>query len=156
MYRGDSKTVRRIRSNSSTHLGVVVTLSDPSNPFSDGYDFVDVLVTVEATNLTAQGWVRSVEGDSSFALHRFLAELADDWKGETPDRSWESIEHELKVRCARDGLGHVSLTFTLRGSHLFDAWTAEVTVNVEAGEEMVRFARDVSRLLGRGALRNQQ
>jgi hypothetical protein len=55
-------------------------------------------------------------------LHRFLAELADDWKGETPGRSWESIEHELKVRCAGDGLGHVFLTFTLRGNHRFDAW----------------------------------
>jgi hypothetical protein len=127
--------------------GGAVTFGSATDPFSDGFGFVDVLVTIEAEGLSAQAWVRTIEDDTPLSLRRFLFELADDWKGTEASRTWESVEHQLKIRCHRGRLGDVTLIFTLRGSHRADSWLAEASVTVEAGEEMAKLARDVEQLL---------
>jgi hypothetical protein len=128
--------------------GATVIIGDGVEPFRDGYDFVDFLVSIEADGLIAKAPVRSVEGSSPRSLHRFLRELADDWKGEQPDRTWDAIEHGLTIETHRDSLGHVLLTFSLRASYQVDAWMARATVDLNAGEEMATLAREVEPLLG--------
>jgi hypothetical protein len=41
-------------------------------------------------------------------------ELADEWNGIQPDRSWEAIEHGLSIDAHRGPLGRVLLIFSLR------------------------------------------
>ena len=62
--------------------GASVVIGDGVDPYSDGYDFVDFPVAIVAVCLSAKTLVRSMEGDSPTSLHRFLRELADDWKGQ--------------------------------------------------------------------------
>jgi hypothetical protein len=116
--------------------------------FSDGYDFVDFLVSVSGDGLAARSVVRSVEGASPQSLRAFFRELAADWKGTQGDRTWESIEHDLTIKASRDPLGHVILGFTLRESFLADAWQVRVIVCLEAGEEMAHAAVGMERVLG--------
>ena len=125
-----------------------MTIGDGVAPFRDGYDFVDFPVSIVAESLSAKTVVRSAEGPNPTSLHRFLRELADDWKGTQPDRTWDAIEHDLSIDAHRDSLGHVLLTFSLRQSYQPDAWLVKVVVRVDAGEEMVTLAREVERLLG--------
>ena len=96
----------------------------------------------------AISWVRSVEGESPMSLRAFLRALADDWKGDDGDQTWESIEHDLTIKAKRT-LGHVVLTFTFRRENYQpNAWAATAVVSVEAGEEMSRLASAVDDLLG--------
>ena len=125
-----------------------MVIGDAVQPFRDGYDFVDFPVSIVAAGLSAKTLVRSAEGASPTSLHRFLRELADDWKGAQPHRSWEAIEHGLSIDAHREPLGHVLLTFSLRESYRRDAWLVRVTVHLHAGEEMATLAREVERLLG--------
>ena len=125
-----------------------LVIGDGVQPFRDGYDFVDFPVSIVAAGLSAKTLVRSAEGASPTSLHRFLRELADDWKGTQPHRSWEAIEHGLSIDAHREPLGHVLLTFSLRESYRRDAWLVRVTVQLDAGEEMATLAREVERLLG--------
>jgi hypothetical protein len=126
-----------------------VTLSlGESQSWSDGYDFVDFLVTISGDELTATSLVRSVEGSSPQGLRTLFRELATDWKGTQGDRTWESIEHDLTIEASRDPLGHLRLAFTLRENVLPDAWQVRVVVRLEAGKEMSRAAVGVERLLG--------
>ncbi len=128
--------------------GVTVIIGDGVAPFRDGYDFVDFRVSIVARGMRADALVRSAEGASPKSLHRFLRELAEDWKGAQPDSSWEAIEHGLSIDAHREPLGHVLLTFSLRESYRHDAWLVRVTVQLDAGEEMATLAREVERLLG--------
>jgi hypothetical protein len=126
--------------------GAVVTIGKRSDSFHDGYDFVDFPLTISADGLSAMSSVRSVEGSSPMSLRRFLRALADDWRGEQGEQTWESIEHDLTIE-ARRRPGYVDLGFILRESYRTDAWTVRAVVAVEAGEEMARVARVVEVLL---------
>ena len=56
---------------------------------------------------------RGRKSDESASVFRALA---DDWKGDDGDQTWESIEHDLTIKAKRT-LGHVVLTFTLRENY---------------------------------------
>jgi Family of unknown function (DUF6228) len=127
--------------------GATVIIGNGVDPYSDGYDFVDFSVSIAAEGLSATTQVRSIEGDSPLGLHRFLRELADDWKGAKPVRRWEAIEHGLTIDVHRDPLGHVVMAFSLRENYQPDAWLARATVQLDAGEELALLAREVERLL---------
>ncbi len=127
--------------------GSAVSIGNGTDPFRDGYDFVDFPVTIAADGLNAISSVRSIEGESPLSLRLFLRALADDWNGDNGDQRWESIEHDLTIDAKRT-LGNVVLTFTLRESYRPNSWSATAVVSVEAGEEMSRLASAVEDLLG--------
>ena len=81
------------------------------------------------------------------SLRVSLKALADDWKADNGDQTWESVVHDLVVEAKRTR-GHVALRFTLRESYRPDAWSATAVVAIEAGEEMSQLARAVDGLLG--------
>ncbi len=128
--------------------GATVIIGDPVRRLRDGYDFVDFPVSIIADGLVAKTLVRSVEGESPTSLHRFLREVADDWKGVRTRRNWEAIEHDLTINVDRDSLGHALLTFSLRESYRPHSWLACATVQLDAGQEMASLALDIERLLG--------
>jgi hypothetical protein len=117
--------------------GPIVTIGEVSEPWHDGYDFVDFKVSI------------SDEGPGPGGLKRFSRELATDYRGLKGDRAWESIEHGLKLGAKRDSLGHVLLIFVLNKNPYPDAWQVRVTVQLEPGEEITHAAAAVERLLGR-------
>ncbi len=125
--------------------GGTVTIGDDVVPSVDGDGFFDLAVAIEAPGLSAEAFVRFVDG----SLARFLRRLADDWKGEEPASTWEAGEGGLRIAARRDPLGHVLLTFSLRQAHPNDAWAAELTLQLEAGEEMDELARRAEAVFGR-------
>jgi hypothetical protein len=129
-------------------LGSSITFRAGSEPFHDGYDFVDFPVSVSADGLAASTVVRSVEGPSPLALRLFMADIASEWKGLPEQRTWESIEHDLSIRARSDVAGHLVFTFILHENYQVSAWSASVTVNVEPGEEMSQVAAAIAHLLG--------
>lgn len=126
--------------------GVTLIIGDGVRPFRDGYDFVDFRVSIVAAGLRRMPSFDQPRVQAT-SLHRYLRELADDWKGTQADPSWEAIELGLSIDAHREPLGHVLLTFSLRELRS-DAWLVRVTVQLDAGEEMATLAREVERLLG--------
>ena len=114
----------------------------------DGYEYISLWISVEADGLRATSLVCTIEGGTGpYCLTQFVRELADDWRGEQGERTFNSFRHEFSITATRDALGHVLLLFALRQSDLPDAWEAQVNVEVDAGEAMARFARDIQKLL---------
>ena len=68
-------------------------------------------------------------------------------EGAVPRRRWEWIEHDMGIEADRDSLGHVVLTVWLRENYRADAWRAQATFEVDAGEQVADLARAVARLL---------
>ncbi|WP_319461062.1 DUF6228 family protein [Micromonospora sp. RTP1Z1] len=123
----------------------------PQDPYGDGY------VYTIATELHEQGMTAStvakIDGlyaDLATTLSGFVQGLAADWHGWNGVRTWTSMERELAIDARHDGRGYVSLGVTLRapGLDLEDtAWSARAVYVLEAGEEMTRFAGDLTHLL---------
>src|SRR5215467_15086934 len=55
----------------------------------------------------------------------FFAELAENWKGWTGEKTMESLEHHLKLTATADSLGHVSLVVQLRDVLPGSDWRAQ-------------------------------
>lgn len=78
----------------------------------------------------------------------FFEEMERDWRGWDGDRTWESLEGDLRIE-ARHEHGHVQLRVTLR--HLVagwdrSGWSATVGLSVDPGEELSDIIRDVRTL----------
>jgi hypothetical protein len=75
----------------------------------------------------------------------FLRELASDWRGWHGERTYESLEHDLRLTATHDG--HVHLGVKLRQTSLPDGWSATAIIQLEPGEEMSRAAEEVAAVL---------
>lgn len=78
-------------------------------------------------------------------LAEFFRRLADDWRGWPGERTYESLEHDLRLTATHDG--HVRLAVQLSQSGLPDGWSASGVFRVDPGEEMTRAAEDLADLL---------
>jgi len=71
----------------------------------------------------------------SLGLGEFFASIANDWRGWTGEKTWESVEDELALRATHDGLGHVTVVAELRRT--FDPpareWLVRGALQLEAG-----------------------
>ena len=75
----------------------------------------------------------------------FLNEMASDWRGWQGERTYESLEHDLRLTAMHDG--HIQLVVQLRETSAADGWSATGPVHLDPGEEMTRAAQDVAALL---------
>jgi Family of unknown function (DUF6228) len=75
----------------------------------------------------------------------FFRGLAADWRGWVGERTYESLERDLRLTATHDG--HVRLAVQLRQSSIPDGWSASALVRLDPGEEMSRAARDIADLL---------
>ncbi|RKS06568.1 hypothetical protein DFP74_2206 [Nocardiopsis sp. Huas11] len=90
------------------------------------------------------------EGRTSENLREFLVALAQDWRGWQGARSWTSMGQEMTVEAHHNGRSRVSLEITLRRAdlhHTPDAWSAQLFLTVEAGEELRRIGDAAQRFL---------
>jgi hypothetical protein len=78
----------------------------------------------------------------------FFEEMEGDWRGWGGDRTWESLEGDLRIG-ARHEHGHVQLTVRLSHSVADwgrSGWSATADVTVDPGEQLSQIARDLSAL----------
>jgi Family of unknown function (DUF6228) len=76
-------------------------------------------------------------------LVAFFRALASDWRGWQEERTYESLDHDLRLTATHDG--HVDLTAQLRKEP--DEWSVTTAFRLDPGEEMTRAAEDVAALL---------
>jgi hypothetical protein len=81
---------------------------------------------------------------SGFAdLADFMDTLAEDWRGWSLVRRWESLGGTVQLAARHDG--QVRIAVLLRAEYP-DDWRAGGTIVLEAGEQLSRAARDVREL----------
>ncbi|MFF2620557.1 DUF6228 family protein [Oerskovia jenensis] len=79
-------------------------------------------------------------------LSAFLYGLYDEFRGWTGERTWESLEDELRVAARHDG--HVHLRWEVTNSpYGDDSWSFSTTTHHGAGEDVRRLAEAFHALL---------
>jgi hypothetical protein len=108
-------------------------------------EILSVVVRLRVPGLDAsrQIWAHYATGFDE--LVAFFNGLAADWRGWQGERTYESLEHDLRLTAAHDG--HVHLLVQLPQTALLDEWSATGVVQLDPGEEMTRAAEDVAALL---------
>ncbi len=117
-----------------------VRLSDPT---SEGDDLWSFRIQMLGPGLAADGGTQTLGGH----LIEFLQRLAEMWSGWEGVQAWIGIDENLRIEASRDRAGHVFLRIAMDESLLPPRWTAEVTIRLDAGEDMKRLARDVEHFL---------
>jgi hypothetical protein len=120
-----------------------LVLSDPCDPYQDGY-VLSFRAELTAAGLTAASGVVVSQGHD---LDAFFDRLAASWRGWQGEQVWEALEHQMSIAATHDGTGHVRLRVTLRQGWLPDAWEASATFIVDAGEELRGLASKIARFL---------
>ncbi|GAB1065384.1 DUF6228 family protein [Shewanella algae] len=64
----------------------------------------------------------------------FFEELARQWQGWQGEQSWAAIEGEYSLVATTDACGHLLLTVSLLAKGGFPAWSAEVSLAIDAGQ----------------------
>lgn len=126
------------------HGDEYATISNAAPPSgTDPYEGGSFDVSLRAPGLTV---TQSVFIFGFSGLAAYFADLAEAWRGWTGSKVWDSPEHHLTIEATSDGGSHVELTLIVRNGAMF-TWTCSIRVQVEAGEEMARIARDIEYLL---------
>lgn len=109
--------------------------------FPDEYG-VGFAVDARADGLHAQlGHVEARVWDDPW-LPDFIARLADDYRGWTDERTWQT--NHLSISAGFHSGGHVALTWHLRRwLTRADTWQVSITTWLEAGEQMRGLAADL-------------
>ncbi|MBQ1049292.1 hypothetical protein KBX50_12575 [Micromonospora sp. C51] len=107
---------------------------------------LDLRCEVDDAGVNAATLVRTLDGDGIVAWTDSLAESFYGWDGV---RSWQSLEHELRIDATHDGRGLVSLRFVIRGPQGYEAeaWEASVVVTLDSGEDMRRLVAELTSLI---------
>jgi hypothetical protein len=108
-------------------------------------EILSVVVRLRVPGLDAgrRVWAHYAKGFSD--LVAFFHGLAADWRGWQGERTYESLEHDLRLTAIHDG--HVRLLVQLPETAGLDEWSATGVVQLDPGEEMTRAAEDVAALL---------
>ncbi|MFI9504616.1 DUF6228 family protein [Nocardia sp. NPDC052566] len=136
---------------SDRDLGSRVRLWHRTMPYNDGMPHDDAFVAMCA-ELSANGMTATVNGllldvVGGRSLPHFLDSLVNDFAGWDGIRSWESLDHELRID-AQHVHRRIRLDWILtRQSGQQTAWTATTTIKVEAGEQLRQLTAAVHRFL---------
>jgi len=108
----------------------------------------DFCIEIQNYSMEASACIRSIQGEAAPGLTDFVNGLATDWKGWEGERVWrsETREEQLTLSAHSGATGTIALTFTLAEPDL--GWTASTQVFMSAGEDLRRFADDLTDLLG--------
>jgi hypothetical protein len=90
-------------------------------------------VRIISLELTAEA--RIMHPRTSPMPDQLFAEMARQWAGWSGELTWESLEHDLALRCTRDRFGHVTIRVELGSDPLEErGWTLRIPIVVEAGQ----------------------
>jgi hypothetical protein len=104
-----------------------------------------VVVRLRVPGLDASRLVSAHYATGFDELVAFFNGLAADWRGWQGERTYESLEHDLRLTAVHDG--HVRLLVQLQETAGRDECSATGVVQLDPGEEMTRAAEDVAVLL---------
>jgi hypothetical protein len=122
-----------------------VRLWNRVDPWDDGSIQICVEVGADDMRAVAHGVTVAIRGDTLTPFFDHLVEHFTGWEGVL---SWRSLEPGLEIDAVFCSGGHVELTWTVGPwRQPPSTWKGSVLVTVEAGEQMRRFAGDVSRFL---------
>jgi hypothetical protein len=107
--------------------------------------FRSVVVRLRVPGLDASRRVWAHYATGFDELVAFFNGLAADLRGWQGERTYESLEHDLRLTAIHDG--HVRLLVELQETAGLDEWSATGVVQLDPGEEMTRAAEDVAALL---------
>lgn len=95
---------------------------------SDGAEYYRL--TLKAENMTASSKVYAFDpfGESCW---RYFADLADNWRGWTGTKLWNSLEGELKIFSESDALGHITMKIVLES---YGSWKTQIIICFDAGQ----------------------
>ena len=102
-------------------------------------------VTIMERNLSATKVVYGAYSDGFDRLAEFFTGLARDWRGWEGERTYESLEHQLRIVATHDG--HVHLKVRLWQSTDPNGWSVETRLTLEPGEELARLADSMTRFI---------
>ncbi|WP_193610397.1 DUF6228 family protein [Nocardioides lijunqiniae] len=125
------------------NAGCTLAFSDPRFYGALPADYLSVAVSgpeLSASRQVSAGW----EGGFTH-LAVFFADLADQWRGWKGERSFESIEGDLRILATHDG--RVNLRVLLWESTVPDGWKVEAGVRLDAGEALSNAATGVALLV---------
>jgi hypothetical protein len=89
-------------------------------------------VVLQASHLTASADVDlDALRHTTPPISEYFAALAQDWRGWPDTRIWG--RRPLTLSATHDGLGHVALTVEVEQSLYPHAWSARVTLHLDAG-----------------------
>ncbi len=117
---------------------VIIKSSDNSAQFrlsernglllSDGSEFYRV--TLEDKDIVASSNVYAWNPFSESCLSYF-EDLANNWRGWTGEKQWNSPEGEFNISSESDGLGHIAMKFKLES---YGSWSAQIILNLDSGQ----------------------
>ena len=131
----DSATVGRARG--SLQLGDVERGPDGGVRY--------VTVRLRAPGLDAAVRVCAHYATGFDELVAFFGELADGWRGWQGERTYESLEHDLRFTAVHEG--HVRLSSCLQQTSTPSGWSASAVIQLDPGEELIQAAADLAALL---------
>ena len=103
----------------------------------------DLIVTAELPGLRAGKRVWDFDGWSG--LLSFFDELAHNWRGWHGEKTFDSIEGDLRLTAKHDG--HVRIAFELREFAGATPWRAQGELALDPGEELTAAAESLRDLL---------
>jgi len=92
------------------------------------------VVGIKSTNLRCSTKVDGYMSDGLPAYFFEMNNLMTNFGGWEGTRSWSSLEGELSISSSADSLGHVTTIATLRSGHYELDWSAEIGLQLEAGQ----------------------
>jgi Family of unknown function (DUF6228) len=108
---------------------------DDSEPWS-----YTAMLTTESAQASAGVW------DYGAGPAAFFRELAAEWKGWVGERSWSSLEGQLRIAAQHDGKGLIACEVTL-GSMAPPTWSLAASMTFGAGAQMEEIASSVEAAL---------
>lgn len=108
-------------------------------------EVLSMVVAAELDGLTAGREVAAHYGNGFADLAVFFANLAENWRGWSGTRAYESLENDLLIDAVHTG-SHVELSFTLHDPEVPGSWSLRVKLTLDAGEELTRASKDLKEL----------
>ena len=140
----ESASVVRLR---GPHPGAVeLRFGELSRPFAEddpADPFRDFFVLAHNESVRVQASIRTIAGDGLVA---FLTKLAEDFRGWTGARTWQSLDRELMLS-AEHGGSRVHLTWSLHDRIIDDRWHFTVTTEHAPAEDMRNLAAELHHFL---------
>jgi hypothetical protein len=89
--------------------------------------------TLRVPDLSAIAKVEAGANRFGPSIADFFRSLAEDWRGWSEPKNWETNDYAIRLAATHDGLGHISLQVELGRAAQPDGWRATATLKLDAG-----------------------
>ena len=115
-----------------------------SNVKRVGHELYSIDIQLNVPDLQVQRTVAAHPGNGFDDLVDFFRSLATSWRGWSGERTYESLEGDLRLTAVHDG--HVQLTMGIRQSTELDGWEVKASIRLDPGEDLSTVVDDIETL----------